>query len=553
MASESLNRREFFALSAAAASTALTTTTQAAAPKRPNIVLILADDLGFSDIAPYGGEIDTPNLSAMAKDGVKFRQFYNTARCCPTRASLLTGLYSHQAGVGHMVFEDNLPGYRGDLSRNAVTIAEVLKPAGYKTMMVGKWHVTPVDADSHNWPMQRGFEKYYGTIAGAADYFNPVTLTQGNESIQSPKDFYYTDALGQQAATYIREHKQASPDSPFFLYAAFTAPHWPLHALQGEIDKYAERYKDGWDKLRLERHKRQVEMGLVDPKWGITDRDSSVPAWLDSPNKEWHARRMAVYAAQVDRLDQNIGKIMAALKETGVENDTLIMFLADNGGCAEELARNANSTGVRKTTVDGRPVQSGNVPEIMPGGEESFQSYGVGWANASNTPFRLYKHWEHEGGISSPFIAKWPAKIAKKTGTFVDQTGHLVDLMATCVDVAQAKYPTTFNGQTIQPAEGKSLIPACTGAKPLPRELYWEHEGNRAIRDGDWKLVSKFPGDWELFDIRHDRTERNNLAAKFPDRVRTMTGKWEAWAKRANVVDWAKLQEMRKGKPKVKE
>ncbi len=553
MASESLNRREFFALSAAAASTALTTTTQAAAPKRPNIVLILADDLGFSDIAPYGGEIDTPNLSAMAKDGVKFRQFYNTARCCPTRASLLTGLYAHQAGVGHMVFEDNLPGYRGDLSRNAVTIAEVLKPAGYKTMMVGKWHVTPVDADSHNWPMQRGFEKYYGTIAGAADYFNPVTLTQGNESIQSPKDFYYTDALGQQAATYIREHKQASPDSPFFLYAAFTAPHWPLHALQGEIDKYAERYKDGWDKLRVERHKRQVAMGLVDPKWGITDRDSSVPAWVDSPNKEWHARRMAVYAAQVDRLDQNIGKIMAALKETGVEKDTLILFLADNGGCAEELARNANSTGVRKTTVDGRPVQSGNVPEIMPGGEESFQSYGVGWANASNTPFRLYKHWEHEGGISSPFIAKWPAKINRKTGTFVDQTGHLVDLMATCVDVAQAKYPATFNGQPIQPAEGKSLISACTGGKPLPRELYWEHEGNRAMRDGDWKLVSKFPGDWELFDIRHDRTERNNLASKFPDRVKTMTAKWEAWAKRANVVDWAKLQEMRKGKPKVKE
>ncbi len=545
-----MNRREFFALSAAAVAPM---TLNAAPAKRPNIVLILADDLGFSDIAPYGGEIDTPNLAAMAKEGVKFRQFYNTARCCPTRASLLTGLYSHQAGVGHMVFEDDLPGYRGDLSKNAVTIAEVLKPAGYKTMMVGKWHVTPPDSDPHNWPLQRGFEKYYGTIAGAADYFNPVTLTRGNERIQSPKDYYYTDALGQQAATFIRDHKQASPDAPFFLYAAFTAPHWPLHALQPEIDKYISRYKDGWDKLREERHKRQIEIGLVDPKWGITERDSSVPAWADSPEKEWHARRMAVYAAQVDRLDQNIGKIVAALKETGVENDTLVMFLADNGGCAEELARNTNSTGVRKTTVDGRPVHSGNIPELMPGGEDSFQSYGVGWANASNTPFRLYKHWEHEGGISSPFIAKWPAKITKKTGTFLDQTGHLVDLMATCVDVAQAKYPTTFNGNTIQPAEGKSLVPAFTGAKPVPRELYWEHEGNRAMRDGDWKLVSKFPGDWELFDMKHDRTERNNLAAKFPDRTKMMVAKWQAWAKRANVVDWAELQERRKGKPKVKE
>lgn len=541
------NRREFLALAGASAGALA----GAAPPRQPNIVLILADDLGFSDIAPYGGEIDTPHLTALARDGVRLRQFYNTARCCPTRASLLTGLYSHQAGVGHMVADDGLPGYRGDLSRNAVTIAEVLKPAGYKTMMCGKWHVTPPDADSHNWPVQRGFDKYYGTIAGSADYFNPITLTRDNTpiSVDPQKPFYYTDALGEQAAAYIHDHKRESPQSPFFLYAAFTAPHWPLHALQPEIDKYADRYQGGWDKLREERHQRQLAMGLADPKWGITARDSAVPAWADSPDKEWHARRMAIYAAQVDRLDQNIGKILAALRETGLENDTLVMFMSDNGGCAEELARTGTLPGARRNTVDGRAVRSGNIPEVMPGREDSFQSYGVGWANASNTPFRLYKHWEHEGGISSPFIARWPARITAKKGTFLDQTGHVADVMATCVDIANAKYPATFAGHDIQPAEGRSLAPALTGGRPVARELYWEHEGNRAIRVGNWKLASKFPGDWELFDIARDRTERNDLAARFPARVKEMTAKWDRWAARANVVPWADLQARRKAKP----
>ncbi len=537
------NRRDFLSLAGAAT----LTTVQAASPRKPNIVVILADDLGFSDIAPYGGEIDTPNLTKLAKEGIRLRQFYNTARCCPTRAALLTGLYSHQAGVGHMMDDDGLPGYRGDLSRNAVTLAEALKPAGYTTLMCGKWHVTPDTADSHNWPLQRGFDKYYGTILGAGDYFNPVTLTRDNTPIEiDRKDYYYTDALGDQASAYIREHRAATPETPFFLYMAFTAPHWPLHALQPEIDKYKDRYKAGWDKLREERHQRQLRMGLVDPKWGVTERDASVPAWDDAKDKEWQARRMAVYAAQVDRMDQNIGKILAALKQSGAEEDTLVMFLADNGGCAEELAAGGNPAGVRQKTVDGKVVQKGNIPELMPGGEDGYQSYGIGWANASNTPFRLYKHWVHEGGISSPFIARWPARLKKNRGQFSDQTGHLVDVMATCLDAAGAGYPTVNKGEKIQPAEGKSLLPSLAGGKPFARELYWEHEGNRAMRDANWKLVSKFPGTWELFDIAKDRTERNNLATAMPDRVQAMGGKWDAWARRANVVPWAELQQRRK-------
>jgi arylsulfatase len=532
-----LNRREFIHAAAGGALTGLAS----AAPARPNIVLIMNDDMGFSDLGCYGSEIRTPNIDSLAQGGVRFTQFYNTARCCPTRASILTGLYPHQAGVGHMV--DNpkpFPGYRGDLSRNCVTIAEALKPAGYQTFISGKWHVTPITASKHNWPLQRGFDKYYGIIHGAADYFNPVSLTRDNQPVEPDKpDYYLTDAIADNAISYI---ESAARTQPFFLYLTFTSPHWPLHAPPAEIDRYRGRYKDGWDRLREERRRRMLELGIIDTRWPLTPRDPSVPAWKDAPDKEWQERRMEVYAAQIDRMDQNIGRVLAALRKTGQEENTLVLFLADNGGCAEELRPKAQAVHIPKQTRDGRPVRAGNIPGVMPGAEDTYQSYGVGWANASNTPFRLYKHWVHEGGISTPLIARWPAQI-KRHGTLTREPGHLIDMMATCLDVAGAKYPATRKGQPVTPLEGKSLRPAFTGGRIAQREgIFWEHEGNRAIRQGNWKLVSRHPDRWELYDLAADRSELTNLAEKDPKRVEQMTASYEKWAARAQVEPWAKVQ-----------
>jgi arylsulfatase len=528
-----LSRRQFSASLAAAVAPP--------ARRRPNIILMMADDMGYSDIGCYGGEIATPHLDSMARQGVRFTQFYNTARCCPTRASLLTGLHPHQAGVGHMVDTGRqLPGYRGDLNGQCVTIAEALRPAGYRTAMSGKWHVTPVTESKHNWPLQRGFEKYYGIIHGAASFFDPVTLVRDNEfAPNKEKDYYFTDAIGDNAVRYIDEFSRGA--APFFLYVAFTSPHWPLHALESDIAKYRGRYKDGWDALRLERHARMKTMGIVDPRWPLTPRDEKVPAWSDAPGKEWFQRRMEVYAAQVDRMDQNIGRVFSKLKETGADQDTLVLFLSDNGGCAEELGPKSAARHIPKVTLDGRPVLPGNRPELMPGGPDTYQSYGLPWANASNTPFRRYKHWVHEGGISSPLIARWPRAL-QKTGTLTPQPGQLVDIMATCLDAAGAQYPSSRQGEPVKPLEGRSLLPAARLGKPVPRELFWEHEGNRAVRSGDWKLVSRHPGDWELFDLQADRSELNNLAAAQPAKVAELKAKWEAWAKRANVEAWDTVQ-----------
>lgn len=533
----SFNRRGFLQSLAGGVAAA------AAQPRsRPNIVLILADDMGFSDIGCFGGEIRTPHLDSLARRGVRFTQFYNTARCCPTRASLLTGLHAHQTGVGHMV--DNpkpFPGYTGDLSRRAVTIAEVLRDAGYRTAMSGKWHVTPVTQSKHNWPLQRGFERYYGIIHGAGSYFDPVTLTRGNDPIQPEgKDYYFTDAIAENAAGFVGEF--ASRGEPFFLYVAFTAPHWPLHALEADIARYRNRYREGWDALRLERHRRMIRMGLVDPKWPLTPRDPRAPAWKDAPNKEWEAMRMAVYAAQVDRMDQGIGRILAKLRETGAEKNTLVMFLADNGGCAEEINPKWKGRHIPSHTRDGRPVRVGNTPGVMPGPEDTYQSYGIPWANASNTPFRLYKHWVHEGGIATPLIASWPGVIPANNA-ITHQPGHIIDVMATCVEAGRARYPSEFRGEKIIPLEGRSLMPVFEGGRrPGHSEMFWEHEGNRAVRQGKWKLVSRHPEGWELYDLEADRTELNNLADKYPEKAAELAALYEKWAARAGVVPWAEVQ-----------
>jgi arylsulfatase len=515
-------------------------------PKRPNIVLIMADDMGYSDIGCYGGEINTPNLDTLAANGLRFSQFYNTARCCPTRASLMTGLYPHQAGMGHMTQDRGTDGYRGDLNKKSVTIAEVLKGAGYATYMSGKWHVTKHmgqwSGDSltskHNWPMQRGFEKFYGTILGAGSFYDPITLTDGNEPTEpDTEEFYYTDKISSKAIQFINEHEE---DKPFFAYVAYTAPHWPLHALPEDIARYEGRYDKGWDELRKERLARMQQMGIIEADWQLTERDKKIPAWENVDNKDWQARRMEVYAAQVDRMDQGIGKIIEALRQKGELENTLIFFLADNGGCAEELGEGwGRQLFIPTETRDGQPVILGNEhTDIMPGPENTYQSYGRPWANASNTPFRLYKHYVHEGGIATPLIVHWPMGISAQ-GEWRQAPGHLIDIMATCVDVGQADYPQTYQGRSIQPMEGVSLKPAF-GGNDLDREaIYFEHEGNRAIRRGKWKLVAQGrEGAWELYDMENDRTETNNQADEYPDLVRELSDMWQSWAERAGVIPW---------------
>lgn len=547
----SITRRHFLSCAAGTvaaaglADSALTAVPSPSNAKRPNIILMMADDMGFSDIGCYGSEIRTASLNKLAAGGMRFTQFYNSPRCCPSRAALMTGLYSHQAGFGLMA--DNYgrfsaPAYSGDLNDRCVTIAEALRPAGYQTAMCGKWHLTPPIPDfKHNWPLQRGFDHYFGTIAGASSYFDPATLTRDNESIRADKGFYYTDAIGSHAVNFIDQFGR-KPD-PFFLYVAFTSPHWPLQALDEDISRYSDRYQGGWDALRAERHARMTKMGIVDGKWEMTPRDPRVPAWVLASDKEWEARRMAVYAAQIDRMDQNIGKIVNKLDERGLTNDTLILFMSDNGGNYEEMGGSPGAVAQDPLfrpheTQDGKLMRPGNKPSIDPGPADTYASYGIPWGNSSNTPFRQYKHFAHEGGISTPLVAHWPAGIAGK-GVITPQIGHEIDIMATCLDVAGAAYPSTHQGKPVLPLEGKSLRPVFEGKQREGHEnICWEHEGNTAVRQGKWKLVSSYPDWWELYDMEADRTEMHNLADRHPDRVRQMASVYKQWAKRVGVEPW---------------
>ncbi len=509
---------------------------------RPNILLILNDDMGFSDLGCYGGEIRTPALDRLAAGGVRFTQFYNTARCCPSRASLLTGLHPHQADVGHMVGDDGIDGYRGNLSRNAVTIAEALRPAGYRCYMSGKWHVAHSLTEPGNWPNDRGFDEHYGILNGAGPYFNPVYLKRnGRPETVEDGDYYVTDAFSDEAVRQIKGHCARQPGEPFFQYLAYTAPHWPLQAREEDIARYAGRYDGGWDALREERLRRMIELGILDPGSELTARDPSQPPWEDAEHKAWQARRMEVYAAQVDRMDQGIGRVVATLAETGQLENTLILFLADNGGCAEEITPK-NNWGQK--TRDGGPVRVGNDPSVMPGAEDTWQSYGVPWANVSNTPFREYKHWVHEGGIATPLIAHWPAGMAAR-GELRRSPAQLPDIMATCLDVAGADYPETFNGHAIQPLEGCTLRPCFERDTAVRETLYWEHEGNCAVRRGRWKLVRKHPGPWELYDMESDRSEIHDLAARHPEQVNALISLYEKWAQRCQVLPWDELQKRR--------
>ena len=537
------------------------------ADDRPNIIVIMSDDMGYSDLGCYGGEIQTPTLDNLAENGLRFTQFYNSARCCPTRACLLSGLYPHQAGVGHMMEDRNLPGYRGELNKECRTMAEVLKPAGYGNYAIGKWHVThdiKADDPKDTWPLQRGFDHFYGTIAGGGSYYDPSSLVRDNTMISAyadpsykPETYYYTDAISDHVVRYIDEHEKQQADKPFFMYVTYTAAHWPMHALPEDIAKYKGKYDAGYEPICKDRFKKLQELGLIDPKWELSDRAGE---WDKVEHKEWEAHCMEVYAAMIDRMDQGIGKIVGELKKTGELDNTLILFMQDNGGCAENQGRTGNKQhpnitrpnkptlsplpdealinygSVPDQTRDGYPVRMGN--KVMPGPADTYIAYGEGWANVSNTPFREYKHWVHEGGISTPLIAHWPKGITAK-GELRTTPSHLIDIAATVADLGQADYPKEVDGVAITPLQGKSLLSVFKNDSLERDAIYWEHEGNRAIRINVMKLVAKGPrGPWELYDLKADRTEQHDLADVQTETVDKMARQWTNWAKKAKVLPW---------------
>jgi len=506
---------------------------------RPNVVVVLVDDMGWSDIAPFGSEIATPNLSELAAGGLRFAQFYATPRCSPTRASLLTGLYSHEAGMGHLdnVIRRGSLGITGRLNDQSVTIAEVLHDAGYFTAMSGKWHL---GQDNGTPPWLRGFETSLRLRAGGM-YFPNQNYQGGDNTLtsraQEPlylngsatprdasvfgKDWYATYLWTDFGLKFIDDARQAN--KPFFLYLPFNAPHFPLMAPADLIAKYRGKYKAGWDQLRQERYQRQIKMKLIDDKWPLSPREGDTPAWdsLSDSMKDRFDYQMAVYAAMIEAIDTSVGRLVKGLEARGILDNTLIFFMSDNGANAE-------------SGPDGR--FNGDPP----GGPNSDLYLGMNWAAVGNTPFRRFKHFTHEGGIASPLIMYWPRGIAaNRKGAIEQQVAHVIDVMSTVVAVTGAKYPGDFKGHAIHPMEGISLLPALAGrALNRAQPLFWEHEGNRAVRSGNWKIVSRLAADYEINDIAADRVERNNVAAQHMDVVKRLAADWDAWARRTNVDPW---------------
>ena len=519
--------------------------------RRPNIVLILVDDMGFGDLGIMGSEIRTPNIDGMARRGRLLSSMYNCARCCPTRAALLTGLYPHKAGIGHMGANLGTPAYQGFLRNDAATLAELLRPAGYRTLMAGKWHVggdfTAREVDSwrvgdvdHPTPRQRGFDRFYGIIDGTINYFSPWYIMEDDRRVQvSPTDFYFTDAITDQAIGMIEDSVRRA--QPFFLYLAHAAPHWPLHAHDEDIARYDGVYAKGWDAIRTARHEEMLARGVLQHRWAISPRDHAAPAWADVRYADWEASRMAVYAAQVDRMDQQIGRVLQTLQRLGQFEDTLVVLFSDNGGCAEFMREDGWAQFYPDVANDGRKIRLGNIPNLRPGSEQTFMSYELPWANVSNTPFRLFKHWVHEGGISTPLIAQWPARFA--SGGISHEPCHVVDILPTLLEAAGARYPAELGGHAMQALDGESLMPLLDG-RPWTRQqpVNWEHEGNAAARVGNLKLVRKFNEPWELYDMEVDRTELHDLSARNQPLVNRLTKEYAGWAESAGVVDWNVLR-----------
>lgn len=523
-------------------------------PRRPNFVIIVADDMGFSDLGCYGSEIRTPNIDRIAHEGVMFTQMYTCARCCPSRASLLTGLYPHQTGVGHMVADLEHPAYRGFLNNSSMTMAEVLKQAEYRTALTGKWHVggfyevgapntwTP-GAPGYPTPLTRGFDEFYGTLEGLGSYYNPHTLMQGTSFIDvEDENFYYTHEITAKSIDFIQ--RVAPSDTPFFISINYTAPHWPLHALPDDIARYEKTYRKGWDATRTMRHEQMRMLKVVNPAWGISARDSETIPWDDVPNKEWEAMRMAVYAAQIDAMDQGIGRILSTLESQGITDNTLVLFISDNGACAEFLAENGKEqTLVYPMRNKDMPIL-GNIPGVFPGGERTYQSYGRSWANVSNTPFRMFKHWMHEGGIASPCVVRFPNAMNSK-GLRMDTPLHLMDIAPTCYALAGAQYPTEHKRQDTTALSGEDFSPLLF-SEPWNRKdsLYFEHEGNAAVRYENWKLVRTFDQQWELYDMETDRPELVNIRDKNRKISTLLEKEYRGWVEKCNVLPWKQVRTM---------
>ncbi|TWT75423.1 arylsulfatase [Allorhodopirellula solitaria] len=491
---------------------------------RPNIIVVLVDDMGYSDLGCYGSEIETPHIDGLAQSGLRFTQFYNQGRCCPTRAALMTGLQPHQVGIGHMTAPPGKPlgvegPYQGYLNENCTTLAEVLRAAGYHTLMTGKWHLGAESRDC--WPLQRGFDKYYGCISGAINYFKPGgdrAITEGNEPVATPQGWYATDAFTDKAIEYISEVNQVD-EEPFFLYLAYNAPHWPLNAKVEDFEKYRGKYTAGWREIMQARQKRQRESGLLAASTEPAPHHG--PKWesLNDKQRDRLDAVMAAYAGCVDSIDQNIGKLVEFLESTGEDENTIIMFMSDNGACQE--GGKFGSGG--ENTVRNPPLETTNGVRL-----------GLQWAEACNTPYRKYKHFVHEGGACTPMIVDWPNGIpASQRGSMVRQTAYLQDIMATVIDLAGAEYP-----EGLPEAKGKSMLPLLAGRDaPIHTEpLFWEHEGNAAVRWQDWKLVREYKKPWELYNLANDRTELHDLSAEKPDLRSEMIGKWEGWATETGVA-----------------
>lgn len=526
------------------------------AAENPNVIIIMVDDMGFSDIGCYGGEIQTPNIDALAAGGIRFSRFYNASRCCPTRASLMTGLHPHLTGIGHMTNSpgtnsqdrgEAFPNYRGFLNRQCATVGELLGAAGYSSYLAGKWHLGEGKRDQ--WPLQRGFDQFYGCLSGATRFFSPDTdtregrgITFGNEpvaKVESTTDrpYYTTDAFTDYGIRFIEEGEK---DKPFFLYLAYTAPHWPHQAHEEDIDKYRGNYQMGWDALRKSRLNRQIELGLFAPDTKLSPRDAKVPDWdgLTPEKQKEMDLRMAVYAAMIDRIDQNVGKLVGVLKERGLFENTLILFLSDNGACAE-----------------GPTLGSGDIFDVEKRNLYTNNNYGAAWANVSSTPFRLYKHYTHEGGAATPFIMHWPKGIQNQPDWY-REPAQVIDVVPTILDVCGVTYPESYQGNTLFPLRGMSLRPAFAGgtlARTAP--MFSEHENNAFMMDGNWKLVGKgvsLPAGpnirkWELYNLDEDRTELVNLVNKDPERARQMMAAWNTWSNEDRVYPKPAVKSRRDG------
>ena len=543
---------------------------------RPNIILIMSDDMGFSDLGCYGSEISTPNLDSLAMNGLRYTHFYNMDHCCPSRAALMTGLYPHQTGLGWMTAKNfELPGYTDELNNQCVTIAEVLKNAGYATIMAGKWHLSRnvrADGPKYDWPLQRGFGKYYGIINGASNYYDPASLCRGNKLITPfndpeyhPGHYYFTNAITDNSIQFIKDR---SKNKPFFMYVAYTAAHWPMQAPEEEIEKYKGKYDEGWDVLRRKRFKREKELGVIDSSTPLSPLDTH--PWAEEKDKAAMERRMETYAAMITIMDKGIGEIVNELKREGIFDNTVIIFLQDNGGNAEGTGYGGPNGGdphpEEKDTAnlkplpldsiqysinppitrDGKFVMAGK--RVMAGPADTYLAYLKPWANLSNTPFRKYKNFTYEGGISTPLIIHWPDGIKAKRGALRNQAGHEIDIMPTIAALAKAIYPAEYKGQKITPVSGISLVPTFTNQSLSPRAIYWEHQGNKAMRMGKWKIVSggilhggygswktvtSLP--WQLYDMNNDRSELMDVSAEHPELVKKMAAMWDKWAHEANV------------------